>query len=91
MPGDVALYGEHAAIIRYVADVWGVEDREWFVDRVVLGAEPHSEQGIAFHRLARSRVLDLAGRTMREAFTAGKNSISTSVLAEIVQILAGKA
>jgi len=28
---------------------------------------------------------------MREAFTAGKNSISTSVLAEIVQILAGKA
>lgn len=25
---DPSIYGEHAAVIRYVADVWGVEDRD---------------------------------------------------------------
>ena len=40
MPGDVALYGEHAAIIRYVADVWGVEDRER-ADRRWIHVEPY--------------------------------------------------
>lgn len=39
-PGEVAIYGTHVDVVKYVADVFGLSDPEWFADNVVLGATP---------------------------------------------------
>jgi hypothetical protein len=46
----VALYGEHATVVQYVARVWGLDDPQWFADHVILGARP-------FHQHAEGTVV----------------------------------
>lgn len=41
----VALYGDHAAVVQYVARIWGLSDPAWFAENVVLGAHPFHAEG----------------------------------------------
>lgn len=42
----VAIYGDHATVVQYVARVWGLDDPQWFTDNVVLGARPFHPEGL---------------------------------------------